>query len=78
MTWRPDLPVPATVHRHDRSLTAAHRIRSRLLLTHPAGHVAARPPTCSVEPARDASRKRVGRQGLEPWTYGLKVRSSTD
>lgn len=39
MTWRPDLTVAAIVQRDDRFLIVEERIRSRLVLNQPAGHV---------------------------------------
>lgn len=39
MTWRPDLTVAAIVQRDDRFLIVEERIRNRLVLNQPAGHV---------------------------------------
>lgn len=39
MTWRPDLTVAAIVQREDRFLIVEERIRGRLVLNQPAGHV---------------------------------------
>lgn len=39
MTWRPDLTVAAVVQRDDRFLIVEERIRHRLVLNQPAGHV---------------------------------------
>jgi 8-oxo-dGTP pyrophosphatase MutT (NUDIX family) len=39
MTWRPDLTVAAIVQQDDRFLVVEERIKGRLVLNQPAGHV---------------------------------------